>query len=120
MVIISVVIALGGVVLSEHCDTGVVSDQTEVTDVPSVLAESERRAYSCQSRHVWLDVTSPFPSRGRDGGEVMSLLRCAAKVEGGVAADLGLGVKPVLLGSARPRSFGPSLVDVSWAARPAN
>jgi hypothetical protein len=50
----------------------------------------------------------------------VSLLRRVAKIEGGVAADLGLGVKPVLLGSAGPRSFGPSLADMSWAARPAN
>jgi hypothetical protein len=44
----------------------------------------------------------------------------AAKAEGGITADPGLGVRPILLGLARPRSFGPSLTDVSWAAWPTN
>jgi hypothetical protein len=35
-------------------------------------------------------------------------------------ADPGLGVRPGSLGSTRPRSFGPSLADVSWATWPAN
>jgi hypothetical protein len=35
-------------------------------------------------------------------------------------ADPGLGVRPGSLGLARPRSFGPSLADVPWAAWPAN
>ena len=37
---------------------------------------------------------------------------CAAEAEGGVVADPGLGVRPILLGLARPRSFGPLLIDV--------
>jgi hypothetical protein len=53
--------------------------------------------------------------RGRE-----SLARRAAKTEGGVMADPSLGVRPILLGSVGLRSFGPSLVDVLWAARPAN
>jgi hypothetical protein len=47
-------------------------------------------------------------------------VRRAAKAEGGVVADPGLGVRPVLLGLVGPRSFGPLLADVSWATRPAN
>jgi hypothetical protein len=43
-----------------------------------------------------------------------------AKVEGGVTADLDLGIKPVLLDSTGPRLFGSSLADVSWTAWPAN
>ena len=50
----------------------------------------------------------------------MSLVRCVAKSDEGAAADPSLGVRPVLLGLAGPRSFGPLLADVSWAARPAN
>ena len=68
-----------------------------------------------------LSFNHPKPTKGLDalsGHE--SLTRRAAKTEGGVAADPGLGVRPVLPGSARPRSFGPSLADVSWAAQPAN
>jgi hypothetical protein len=38
---------LGGVVLSELCGAGVVSDRTEVTVIPSVLAGLVRHAYSC-------------------------------------------------------------------------
>ena len=49
-----------------------------------------------------------------------SLASHVAKAEGGVTADPGLGVMPILVGSARPRSFGPSLTNVSWAARSAN
>jgi hypothetical protein len=40
--------------------------------------------------------------------------------KGEVVADHGLGVRPCSLGSARPLSFGLSLANVSWAARPAN
>ena len=43
-----------------------------------------------------------------------------AKAEGGVVADPGLSVRRILLGSAEPRSFGPSLADVSWVARSVN
>jgi hypothetical protein len=48
---------------------------------------------------------SPFlwGSEQRRGRE--SLARRAAETEGGVAADPGLGVRPVLLGSAGPQSF---------------
>jgi hypothetical protein len=46
----------------------------------------------------------------------MSLVCHAAKAEGGVVADPGLGVRPVSLVSTGPRSFGPSLADVLWAA----
>ena len=62
----------------------------------------------------------PIPPRGRGGGEVMaSLVRRVAKEEGRVVAVPGLGVGSVLLGLTGPRSFGPSLTDVSWAAWPA-
>jgi hypothetical protein len=47
-------------------------------------------------------------------------VRRAAKVEGGVAADPGLGVRPKLLSLVGPQSFRPLLTDVSWVARPAN
>ena len=60
-----------------------------------------RLAYYCQSGHIWLGLTSPRSSQGsgrRRGRE--SLARRAAKAEGGVAADPGLGVKPVVLGLA--------------------
>ena len=63
---VPVIIALGGVVLSELHGTGMVSDRTEVTVVPSVLVGSVRRAYSCQSGQVWLGVTSPRSSRGSE------------------------------------------------------
>jgi len=43
-----------------------------------------------------------------------------AKIEGGVMADAGPGVRPVLLGSAGPRSFGPLLAGLLWATWPAN
>ena len=118
---VPVIIALGGVVLSELHGTGMVSDRTEVTVVPSVLVGSVRRAYSCQSGHIRLGLTSPRPSlgsgrcRGRE-----SLARHVAKAEEGVAADPDLGVRHVLLGLAGPRLFGPLLADVSWAARTAN
>jgi hypothetical protein len=35
-------------------------------------------------------------------------------------ADPVFGVRPSSLGSAGPQSFGPSLVDVLWVARPTN
>jgi hypothetical protein len=92
-----------------------------VTIVPSVLSGSVQHAYSYQSGQVWLGVTSPHSSQGsgwRRGRECLA--RRAAKTEGGVMADPGLGVRPVLLGSARPQSLGPSLVDASWAARAAS
>jgi hypothetical protein len=44
----------------------------------------------------------------------------AVKAKGGVMADPSLGVRPVLLGLARPRSFRPLLADMSWAAQRAN
>ena len=46
-------------------------------------------------------------------------MRPRAKAEGRVVADPGLGVRFVLFGLIGPRSFGPSLTDVSWAAWPA-
>ena len=61
---VSAVIALGSVVLSALRGVGVAYDRTEVTAVPSVLAGSVRRAYSCQSGQVWLGVTSPHSSQG--------------------------------------------------------
>ena len=51
------IIALGDV-LSELRDAGVVSDRTEVTIVPLVLVGLVWCAYSCQSGHVWLGLTS--------------------------------------------------------------
>ena len=56
--------ALGNVVLSELRGAGVASDRIEVTVVPSVLVGSVRRAYSCQSMHVWLGLTSSRSSQG--------------------------------------------------------
>jgi len=47
-------------------------------------------------------------------------VHCVAKVEGGVVVNPGIGVRPVMLGSTGPRSFRPSLADVSWAAGPTN
>jgi hypothetical protein len=35
-------------------------------------------------------------------------------------ANPGPSVQPGSLGLAGPQSFGPSLADVSWVARPAN
>jgi hypothetical protein len=51
----------------------------------------------------------------------MSLL-CVVRLrqKGGVMADPSLGVWPGSLGSSRPQSFGPLLVDVYQATRPAN
>jgi hypothetical protein len=61
MGVVLIVTAMGGVVLSELRDAEVVSDWTEVTAVPSVLAGSVRRAYPCQGRHAWLTLDlSPF------------------------------------------------------------
>jgi hypothetical protein len=60
------------------------------------------------------------PSRGRDGGEVMrpsSVVQL--RQEEGVIADPGLSVRPGLLSSAGPRSFGPLLAGVLQAAWPA-
>ena len=92
-----------------------------MTAVPSVLAGSVRRVYSSQSRHSWSGSTPPRSSQGSEqwGGRE-SLARRVAKSDEGAAADPSLGVRPVLLGLAGPRSFGPLLADVSWAARPAN
>jgi hypothetical protein len=41
------VTALGGVVFSKLCGAGAASDRTEVTIVPSVLAGSVWRVYTC-------------------------------------------------------------------------
>jgi len=61
VVIVPIITALGGIVLSELRGAGVASD----------LVGSVRRALSCKSGHVWLGLTSPRPFRGRDGGEVV-------------------------------------------------
>ena len=98
-----VVTALGSVVLSELHGIGVASDRTEVTIVPSILVGSVQCAYSYESRHIWLGLTSPSSHQGsgqQRGRE--SLMHHAAKAEGGVIADPGLGIKPILLGLARP------------------
>ena len=63
VVFVQIVATLGGAVLSELHGTGVVSDQTELTAVPSILAESKWHAYSCQSGHIWLGSTSPCSSQ---------------------------------------------------------
>ena len=120
MVIVPIVTALGGVVLSELRGAGMASDRTEVTVIPSVLARSKWHAYPCQNGRSWLRSTSPRSSQGsgrRRGRE--SLARRTAKGEGGVAANPSLGVKHVLLGLAGPRLFGPSLTDILRAAWPA-
>jgi hypothetical protein len=88
--------------------------------VPLVLAGPVRHAYSYQSRHIWLGLTSPHSSHGsgwQRGHE--SLAHHVAKVEDGVTGDPTLASGLFCL-AARPGSFGPSLADVSWAARPAN
>jgi len=74
---------LGGVVLSVLHGTGMASDQTEVTTVPSVLAGLVWRAHSYQSGHAWLGSTSPRPSQGsRRQRGCESLTYHAAKAEG--------------------------------------
>jgi hypothetical protein len=61
------------------------------------------------------------PSKGHDGGEVMCLSSVVwLRHGGGVGVDPGLSVQPGSPGLAGPQSFGPSLTDVLWAARPAN
>ena len=50
----------------------------------------------------------------------MSLVRHAAKSVEEVEANFGLIVWPGSLGLVGPRTFGPSLADVSCAARHAN
>ena len=64
VVIVSVVITLGDVVLSELHGTGMAFDRIEVITVPSVLAGSEWHAYPCQNRHAWLRSASPHSSQG--------------------------------------------------------
>jgi hypothetical protein len=64
VVIIPIITALGGIVLSMRRGKGMASDQTEVTAVSSVLMGLVRRAYSCQSRHAWLGLTSPRSFQG--------------------------------------------------------
>jgi hypothetical protein len=72
-----------------------------------------------QACSVGLDLSLFLLGSGwRRGHE--SLGHHVAKAEGGVTVNPGLGVRPVLLGLGRPRWFGPSLSDVSWAARPTN
>jgi hypothetical protein len=78
-------------------------------------------AYPCRSRCAQLGLTSSCSSQGSGQRICHESLAChVAKAEGGVVADPGLGVRPILLGLARPRSFGPLLAHVSWAARSAN
>ena len=63
----------------------------------------------------------PVPSEGRDGGEVVHLLSVVRlRWEEGVVADPSLSIQLGLLGLARPRPFGPSIVDILRAAWPAN
>jgi hypothetical protein len=96
------VTALGGVVLSELCGAEVASDRTDVTTVPSVHAGSVRRAYSCQSGHIWLGLTSPRSSQGRDGGERVHLSSTVrVRQEKGVVAVPGLSIQLGSLGLAR-------------------
>jgi hypothetical protein len=72
-----------GVVLSMLRGTGIASDQTEVTAIPSVLAGSVQRVYSCQSRCAWLGSTSPYSSKGSRQWRGHEPLVCrAAKAEG--------------------------------------
>jgi hypothetical protein len=52
VVIVPIVIALGGIVLSVRRGTGMASDQIKVTVVPSVLAGLVRHVCSCQNRHA--------------------------------------------------------------------
>jgi hypothetical protein len=110
-----------GVVLSAQRGAGIASDRTEVTIAPSVLAGLKRRACSWQSRHAWLGSISPHSLQGSGRWrDCASLARHAAKTEGGVAVDLGLGVWPGSLGSAKPRSFWPSPANTLWVAWPVN
>ena len=120
MVIVPVVAALGGVVLSELHGAGVASDRTKVTIVPSVFAGSVWRVYSCQSEHTWSGSTSPHSSQGSERWGGHESLTChVAKSNEGVVANPRLSTWPGFSGSTGPRSFGLLLADVSWATRPA-
>ena len=59
LVIIAIVTALDGIVLSMRCGTGMASDRTEVTVVALAHAGLVRRACSCQNRHACRHSTSP-------------------------------------------------------------
>jgi hypothetical protein len=120
-VIVPVVTALGGIVMSVRHGIGMASDWTEVTIVPWSL-----RSQCDVSVLVMIDMLGwarplPIPSRGRDGGEVVRLSSVVwLRYEGGVVADPCLIVRPGLLGLTEPRSFGLSLAGVLQAAWPAN
>ena len=112
---------LCGVVLSVLHGAGMVSDRTEVTAVPSVLAGPVQRAHSYQSRHARQGLTSPHSSQGLGrwrGHEFLE--RHEAKSDEGLMADFGLSAWPSFLGLAGHRSVGPLLANVSWDARAAN
>jgi len=121
VVIMLVITALGGIVLSMRRGIGLASDRTKVTVVPLSLVRSMWHACPYQNMHTWQGSTSPHPFRGHDGGEVMcpqGAMRL--RREEGVAADPDLSVWTGLLGLARPRSFELLLAGVLWAAWPAN
>jgi hypothetical protein len=63
----------------------------------------------------------PVPFRSRDVGKVMRFL-CAVwlRQDEEVVADPGPSVRPGLLGSAGPQSFGPSTASVLRVTWPAN
>jgi hypothetical protein len=63
----------------------------------------------------------PIPSRGQDGGEVVHPSSVAwPSHEEGVMANPNLSVWSGSLGLPGPRSFGPLLADMLWAAWPSN
>jgi hypothetical protein len=72
-----------------------------------------------QSRLAKLDLSPFLPGVGTVRG-CGPLLRARLRQVGGVVANPGLSIWPSPLGLARPRSYGLSLADVSWATRPAN
>jgi hypothetical protein len=86
----------------------VVSDQTEVIAVPSVLVGSVLCACSCQSRQAWLHLSSPHSLWGHDRVEVVRLSSAIwLRQEEGVMVDPSLSVRPSSPGLAGPQSFGP-------------
>jgi hypothetical protein len=68
-----------------------------------------------QARLARLDLSPSILGRGHAPFKVVRL-----RHEEGVVAGHGLKVQPGLLGLAGPRSFRPSLADMSWATWPSN
>jgi hypothetical protein len=82
---------LCSVVLFVRRGTGMVSDQTEMTAVTSVLVRSEWRACSCQSKHARPSLDLSLSSLGVVAEERSRVLR-VAKAGKRVVVDPSLGV----------------------------